>query len=120
VDRSGSQFLGGWSNPRRPISPQVESAIDRGVKHLLDNGHQIAQAILTHNRQLLWDMTQSLLEHEVLEGQQLQSYLNQVQVPTILAAWLQNGEIASEPSLATWATASENALNPQPIYHNSY
>jgi cell division protease FtsH len=120
VDRSGSQFLGGWANPRRPISPQVESAIDRGVKHLLDNGHQIAQAILTHNRQLLWDMTQSLLEHEVLEGQQLQSYLSQVQVPTILAAWLQSGEIASEPSSGTWAAASENSLNPQPIYHNSY
>jgi cell division protease FtsH len=120
VDRSGSQFLGGWANPRRPISPQVESAIDRGVKHLLDNGHQIAQAILTHNRQLLWDMTQSLLEHEVLEGQQLQSYLSQVQVPTTLAAWLQSGEIASEPSSGTWASPSENSLNPQPIYHNSY
>jgi cell division protease FtsH len=120
VDRSGSQFLGGWANPRRPISPQVESAIDRGVKHLLDNGHQIAQAILTHNRQLLWDMTQSLLEHEVLEGQQLQSYLSQVQVPTILAAWLQNGEIASGSSLGTWTSATETGLNPQPIYHNSY
>jgi cell division protease FtsH len=120
VDRSGSQFLGGWANPRRPISPQVESAIDRGVKHLLDNGHQIAQAILTHNRQLLWDMTQSLLEHEVLEGQQLQSYLSQVQVPTILAAWLQSGEIANTPLSGTWAAASENSLNPQPIYHNSY
>jgi cell division protease FtsH len=27
-DRSASQFLGGWGNPRRPLSPEVESEID--------------------------------------------------------------------------------------------
>jgi cell division protease FtsH len=94
-DRSASQFLGGWGNPRRPLSPQVESAIDREVKHLIDNAHHIARAILTDNQQLLGEVAQVLLEREILDGQQLHDYLDRVKIPPLLATWLQSGEISA-------------------------
>ncbi len=77
-DRSASQFLGGWGNPRRPLSPEVESEIDREVKHLIDNAHHIAGAILAHNQPLLTDVAQVLLEREILDGQKLHDYLDRV------------------------------------------
>jgi cell division protease FtsH len=92
-DRSASQFLGGWGNPRRPLSPEVESEIDREVKHLIDNAHHIAQAILADNQQLLGEVAQVLLEREILEGQQLHGYLARVKIPLLLATWLQTGEL---------------------------
>jgi cell division protease FtsH len=94
-DRSASQFLGGWGNPRRPLSPEVESEIDREVKHLIDNAHHIAGAILAHNQQLLKEVAQVLLEREILDGQQLHEYLDRVEIPPLLATWLQTGEISS-------------------------
>jgi cell division protease FtsH len=93
-DRSASQFLGGWGNPRRPLSPEVESEIDREVKHLIDNAHHIAGAILEHNQQLLTEVAQVLLEREILDGQQLHDYLDRVNIPPLLATWLQTGEIS--------------------------
>ena len=93
-DRSASQFLGGWGNPRRPLSPEVESEIDREVKHLIDNAHQIASAILAHNQLLLKEVAQVLLEREILDGQKLHDYLDRVNIPPLLATWLQTGEIS--------------------------
>jgi cell division protease FtsH len=94
-DRSASQFLGGWNNPRRPLSPQVEATIDRGIKNLIDHAHHAAQEILAHNEQLLRQMALVLQEKETLEGEQLHTYLRQVQIPPLLDSWLQTGEIES-------------------------
>jgi cell division protease FtsH len=113
-DRSASQFLGGWGNPRRPLSSQVEATIDRGIKHLIDQAHQIAYAILAHNQPLLKEMAQVLLEQEILEGQQLHSYLSQVQTPPVLAHWLQTGEVLIERSSDPQIDARENGL---PVEH---
>jgi cell division protease FtsH len=96
-DRSASQFLGGWGNPRRPLSPEVESEIDREVKHLIDNAHHIAGAILTHNQQLLKEVAEVLLEREILDGQKLHEYLDRVNIPPLLSTWLQTGEISIDP-----------------------
>jgi cell division protease FtsH len=93
-DRSASQFLGGWGNPRRPLSPEVESEIDREVKHLIDNAHQIASAILEHNQELLKEVAQVLLEWEILDGQKLHEYLDRARIPPLLATWLQTGKMA--------------------------
>jgi cell division protease FtsH len=96
-DRSASQFLGGWGNPRRPLSPEVESEIDREVKHLIDNAHHIAGAILAHNQELLKEVAEVLLEREILDGQKLHEYLDRVNIPPLLATWLQTGEISIDP-----------------------
>jgi cell division protease FtsH len=115
-DRSANQFLGGWGNPRRPLSSQVEATIDRGIKHLIDQAHQIAYAILAHNQPLLREMAQVLLEQEILEGQQLHSYLSQVQTPPVLDHWLLTGEVVIERSSDPQVDARENGLPAEHFY----
>jgi cell division protease FtsH len=90
--RSASQFLGGEGNSRRPLSPQVEATIDRGIKYLIDHAHQTAQDILAYNEQLMRQMAHVLQDQEILEGQQLHDYLKQVQKPSLIDQWLENGE----------------------------
>jgi cell division protease FtsH len=115
-DRSASQFLGGWGNPRRPLSPEVESEIDREVKHLIDNAHHIAGAILAHNQQLLKEVAEVLLEREILDGQKLHEYLDRVNIPPLLATWLQTGEIAIDPRTVEIG----KGLNSQHLPEKSY
>jgi cell division protease FtsH len=115
-DRSASQFLGGWGNPRRPLSPEVESEIDREVKHLIDNAHHIAGAILAHNQQLLKEVAEVLLEREILDGQKLHDYLDRVNKPPLLATWLQTGEISIDPR----TVAIGKSLNSQHLPEKSY
>ncbi|MER3476237.1 MAG: cell division protein FtsH [Leptolyngbya sp. ERB_1_2] len=79
-----AQFLEGGST-RRAISAEVASEIDRLIKQTIDQSRETALAILRHNRTLLESTTQTLLETEVLEGEQLQAILAQVQAPENLA-----------------------------------
>ena len=117
-DRSASQFLGGWGNPRRPLSPEVESKIDREVKHLIENAHHIAGAILAHNEPLLKEVAEVLLEREILDGQKLHDYLERVKIPPLLATWLQSGEISINPISDGRFTAIGNGLNSQHLHKN--
>jgi cell division protease FtsH len=73
-----SSFLdGGMANPRRSVSDQTAEAIDREVKGLVESAHQQAHQILTKNRDLLETMAQTLLDHEVIDGETLTQLLNQ-------------------------------------------
>lgn len=91
LEKMQQQFLDGFSNPRRPVSPKVTEEIDGEVKELIDGAHQIALKIIETNRSLLENMTQQLLQKEILEGEQLRQYLEQVRPPQELAAWLGTG-----------------------------
>jgi cell division protease FtsH len=115
-DRSASQFLGGWGNPRRPLSPEVESEIDREVKHPIDNAHNIAGAILAYNQQLLTEVAEVLLEREILESQKLHDYLDRVKIPPLLATWLKTGEISSDPLSEERISAIGNGGNSQHLH----
>ena len=79
----GSQgnFLGdgGMMNPRRMVSDETAKAIDNEVKEIVENAHQQALDILNKNRDLLEKIALQILETEVIEGEDLQSLLNQVQ-----------------------------------------
>jgi cell division protease FtsH len=76
---SKSQFLGSNGiNPRRLVSEETAKAIDGEVKQLVDRGYQQAIAILKENRELLEQVSENLLQKEVLEGEELQGLLNQV------------------------------------------
>lgn len=79
LEKPQSSFLDGSSNSRRAVSPVVAAAIDREVREIIENAHHQALLILKTNRDLLEEMTQHLLEHEVLEGDILRSYLGRVQ-----------------------------------------
>jgi cell division protease FtsH len=74
-------FLGdGSMNPRRMVSDDTAKAIDDEVKEIVETCHQKALAILNHNRDLLEQIAQQILEVEVIEGEKLQSLLNQAQL----------------------------------------
>ncbi|MGB6299996.1 MAG: ATP-dependent zinc metalloprotease FtsH [Rivularia sp. (in: cyanobacteria)] len=79
LEKPQSSFLDGLSNSRREVSSIVAAAIDREVREIIENAHHQALLILKTNRDLLEEMTQHLLEHEVLEGDILRSYLDRVQ-----------------------------------------
>jgi cell division protease FtsH len=117
-DRSVNQFLGGYS-PRRPLSSQVEATIDRGIKNLIDHAHLAAQEILAHNEQLLRQMAGILQEQEILEGQELHAYLQQVQTPPRLEKWLQTGELEASYPSNSQITVMSNSHN-QSSYEYSH
>lgn len=93
------EFLGGFSNPRRPVSPKVAEEIDREVKEIVDGAHHIALTILDQNRDLLEETAQTLLQQEILEGSELRKRLNQVQTPVELDEWLRTGKLSQDKPL---------------------
>ncbi|MBD2201072.1 ATP-dependent metallopeptidase FtsH/Yme1/Tma family protein [Calothrix sp. FACHB-1219] len=93
------QFIEGYGNPRRSISPQVAEEIDREVKQSVDNAHHIALSILQHNRTLLEDTAQELLQQEILEGASLRERLKQAVAPEELNEWLRTGKISEDKPL---------------------
>ncbi|WP_017318012.1 ATP-dependent zinc metalloprotease FtsH [Mastigocladopsis repens] len=93
------QFLEGYGNPRRSISPKVAEEIDREVKQIVDNAHHIALTILHENRELLEQTAEELLQKEILEGTQLREHLKQAKAPDELAEWLRTGKISEDKPL---------------------
>ncbi len=80
-----NMFLGTPMEMRRAVSEETAQAIDREVKEIVEQAHQRALAILRHNRELLETMAQAILETEVIEGEKLQHWLSQVQMPPSFA-----------------------------------
>ncbi len=77
--RQQTNFLGnGAGNLRRLVSEETAKAIDTEVKQIVQSGYDQALAILNDNRQLLEEISQHLLKTEVIEGEQLQDWLNRV------------------------------------------
>ena len=77
-----NNFLGdGVSNARRIVSNETAKAIDLEVKEIVEGGHQMALAILQQNRDLMEEIAQNILAKEVIEGDELQSFLARVQKP---------------------------------------
>ena len=89
------QFLEGFTNSRRPVSPKIAEEIDREVKEIVEGAHQMALAILNKNQELLEQTAQALLEKETLEAQELRSQLNRVQSPAEMEEWLCTGRFPS-------------------------
>lgn len=102
-EKSQQQFLDGYSNPRRPISPKVAEEIDEEVKETIDRAHHIALAILEQNQDLLQETAQTLLQQEVLEGSQLHEQLNKATAPAELDQWLLTGKIPENIQLRQMA-----------------
>lgn len=93
------EFLGGFSNPRRSVSPKVAEEIDREVKEIVDGAHHIALSILDQNRDLLEETAQILLQQEILEGEKLREQLKKVQAPSELDEWLRSGKLSPDKPL---------------------
>ena len=75
-----NNFLGGgMSNPRRMVSDQTAKEIDEEVHEIVEQAHQEALELLNNNRDLLEAVAQEIIAKEVMEGEELQKYLNRVQ-----------------------------------------
>jgi len=75
-------FLGQTNLPRRLHSEATGGLIDQEIRQLVERAYEQALAILQQNRDLLEAMTFELLAQEVIEGQELQDWLNKAQVPS--------------------------------------
>ncbi|MEA5522624.1 ATP-dependent zinc metalloprotease FtsH [Limnoraphis robusta] len=74
-----ANFLGNESNSRRNMSEKTAEAIDLEVKEIVDAAHHLALDILKKNRALLDEIANQLLATEVVEGEELQAWLDRVQ-----------------------------------------
>ena len=82
-DRSRqNNFLddGSTPNARRLVSDETAKAIDEEVKGIVEEAHQRALTLLRDNRDLLEEISQMLLEEEVIEGDRLRGMLAKVQL----------------------------------------
>jgi len=79
--QGGGQFLGGNNNPRRELSDATAQAIDKEVRSLVDDAHENALNILKNNLSLLEDISQQILEKEVIEGDELKEMLSTSVMP---------------------------------------
>jgi len=79
--QGGGQFLGGNNNPRRELSDATAQAIDKEVRSLVDDAHEKALNILKNNLSLLEDISQKILEKEVIEGDDLKEMLSSSVMP---------------------------------------
>jgi cell division protease FtsH len=94
-----SQFLEGFSNPRRPVSPKVAEEIDREVQEIVESAHQMALLVLRTNQNLLEETAQILLHKEILEGPELREQLNKAIAPAELEEWLHTGKLLESAPL---------------------
>lgn len=65
-------------NARRLVSDETAKAIDEEVKSIVESAHQRALTLLKDNRELLEEISQLLLEEEVIEGDRLREMLAKV------------------------------------------
>lgn len=92
-EKPQQQFLPGMGSPRRSVSPKVTEAIDKEVKEIVDGAHHMALKILEHNREILEETAQALLEQEVIETQAVKERLGQIESPPGLEEWLRTGKL---------------------------
>jgi len=79
--QGGGQFLGNGNNPRRAVSDATAQAIDKEVRDLVDDAHEMALKILRNNLPLLESISQKILQEEVIEGDDLKTLLAETQMP---------------------------------------
>jgi cell division protease FtsH len=93
IEKQQNHFIEGWQSPRRTVGEEVSQEIDREVKRFLDEAHRMALETLELNLSVLKDAAQHLLKDEILEGQALQQYLNQLEKPAGLESWLVSSSV---------------------------
>ena len=118
-EKPQQQYIPGLSSPRRSVGPQVTAAIDDEVKRIVEDAHTIAQHILGENREVLEATAQSLLEAEVLDGQNLTEKLAQVKAPEHFQNWLKTGTLpdALQPNSST-DNHHDNSQEVLPVDHS--
>ncbi|MGL4882323.1 MAG: ATP-dependent zinc metalloprotease FtsH, partial [Waterburya sp.] len=105
------QFLDGMTNPRRQVSPKIAVEIDQEIQLVIDGAHRTALEILTNNQKLLTTLAQTLLETEILEGENLRSQLNQAQRTVKVDEWLESGKLVATQKQLLTSAITNNGKN---------
>jgi cell division protease FtsH len=71
-DNSEYVFLGREMSRSKDYSEQMAQEIDNEVKRIIDNGYNVASELIINNRDKLELIAHALLEHETLEGSQVE------------------------------------------------
>jgi len=77
-NKSGEVFLGKDQGHEANYSQDVATQIDREVRGLVEAAHEEAREILTLHRVVLDRLAEGLIEHESLDGAELESILTEV------------------------------------------
>ena len=102
-------FLGkSFSQQRMGFSEEVNSAIDREVHRLIDEGYKRAESILTEHMDKLHALAEILLEREKLDADEFKAFMETGVVPEKPAA------PASEQTPPTAPEAREEEGAPEP------
>lgn len=93
-ERGGSQFLD-MSFNQRAYSEETAVAIDQEVREIVDAQYKMTLAILEKNMDLLVEMSERLKEIEVLEGDELQYFMDKAQSldPDFLRNFSRDGSV---------------------------
>lgn len=91
-EKAQSEFLES-SSTRRAMGGEVAGKIDALVRQSIHQARDMAIAILKLNQDLLELTARTLLDQEVLEGEQLRGLLCQAQMPVNTQIWLATGQV---------------------------
>jgi len=80
-ERSNPFGMGGAGPAGGGVSEATAELIDKEVRDILSGAHNRSRAIITTNLTLLHEMAAYLQEHEVLEGEVMEGFLEQAEEP---------------------------------------
>lgn len=73
--REGPVFLGMQSSQSKEYSDSKAEEIDKEVYRLVTEGHEKAKQILRENVDVLHNLAKALLEHETIDGEEVNSLI---------------------------------------------
>ena len=106
-------FLGRDIVDDRNYSDEVAFAIDQEMRSIIDGCHERVKGILRENLDLLNRVTKSLLEREILEGEDLETLISGGELPALPE--MANSPEASEPSDVSECSEIRPAETPQEV-----
>jgi cell division protease FtsH len=94
----GQPFLGRDFGHQPDYSDEIAIEIDREIRALIDEAHDEALEILVHNRDVLEELANTLIEKETVEKEELSALLGKVRSrPSRAVKPLMNGDQTSVP-----------------------
>jgi cell division protease FtsH len=97
----GQPFLGRDFGHQPDYSAEIAVEIDREIRALIDEAHDEALEILVHNRDVLEELADALIDKETIEKDELKEILDKVRSrPSRAAKPLMNGDQSSVPQSA--------------------
>ena len=99
-------FLGKEISEQRDYSDRVAETIDNEVHHLIENAYQTAVRLINSNRAKLDQLAEYLIEHESIEGDELQALFESDSPP------FESGTPPSEPDEPPSEPESPPAASP--------